>query len=495
MATDATTGGECPNLLFVFTDQQRPDWDGPAGGPADTPHLADLVERGQRFADAVCPSPVCNPSRACLASGMEYDSCGVPGNGSDYPLDRPTLYRRLREEAGYHVMGCGKFDLASDFPHGLSGDRRAARYGFSAARFNPAKNNTVLRVANDPNGEPRDPYTAHLAEQGLLTAHVRDYRRRWGLDPDAPQSGETPLWTATFPTPLPREHYYDEWVTRNARDLLADAPTDRPWFLEVNLQNPHHPWDLPDDLYRACRGREVPDPVNPAADVSPETHREVRRVYTGMVEHLDDCLGRLLGAVEARGELGETLVVFASDHGEMLGDHGQWQKLSPHRASVGVPLAIAGPGVADRPTRTAPATILDLHATFLDYAGLDPGAGTDDASAGADTGIDMDMDSRSMRPWLAGEAGPPRDVVTSGVGSWRLASDGEHTLVRGYDPAKRRGGTYEPMAAEPEAAARRMRERPVRLWADDETSDLSAERPAVVERLDRHLPDPLAEAE
>jgi arylsulfatase A-like enzyme len=470
--------GQRPNVLFVFTDQQRPDWDGPAGGPADTPNLAGLVDRGQRFADAVCPSPVCNPSRACLASGMAYDRCGVRGNGVDYPLDRPTLYRRLRDEAGYHVAGCGKFDLTADYPHGLSGDRAAARYGFSDARFNPAKNNTVLRVANDPHGEPRDPYTTYLAEEGLLEAHVRDYRRRWGLDPDAPHSGETPLWTATFPTPLPREVYYDEWVTRNARDLLTDAPSDRPWFLEVNLQNPHHPWDLPDDLYRACRGRDVPDPTNPAPDVSPEAHREVRRVYTEMVEHLDECLGRLLAAVEERGELGETLVVFASDHGEMLGDHGQWQKLSPHRASVGVPLAVAGPGVADRPAREAPATILDLHATFLDYAGLDP--------------RELDLDSRSMRPWLAGEAGPPREVVTSGVGSWRLVHDGEHTLVRGYEPAHRRGGTYEPMAAEPEAAARRMRERPVRLWADgDERTNRADERPDVVERLDDRLPDPL----
>jgi choline-sulfatase len=188
-----------PNVLFVCTDQQRPDWVGwNPEVPVRTPRLGGLADRGVRFSDAVCPSPVCNPSRACLATGMEYDRCGVPSNDADLPLDRPTLYGRLRDEAGYHVAGCGKFDLQTGFPGGLSGAHEAERYGFSTARFNPALNNTVRRFEADPNGEPRDPYTAYLAAEGHLQAHVADYRRR----------REEGMWTATFPTPVPHEAYY-----------------------------------------------------------------------------------------------------------------------------------------------------------------------------------------------------------------------------------------------------------------------------------------------
>jgi choline-sulfatase len=93
-------------------------------------------------------------------------------------------------------------------------------------------------------------------------------------------------------------------------------------------------------------GVAVPDPVEPA--------------------------GEFLDVLEQRGERNDTLVVFASDHSEMLGDHGFWYKQRPYQTSAGVPFVVSGPGVTDRGVVDIPATILDLHATVLDYAGLDP---------------------------------------------------------------------------------------------------------------------------
>jgi arylsulfatase A-like enzyme len=449
-----------PNVLFVFTDQQRPDWFEWTDVPVRTPRVAALADRGVRFEDAVCPSPVCNPCRAAVATGMAYDRCGVRGNNVDLPLSRPTLYGRLRDEAGYHVMGCGKFDLQTGFPGGLSGAHDTEQYGFSAARFNPALNNTVRRFEADVNGEPRDPYTAYLAEEGLLDAHVEDYRRR----------REEGTWTATFPTELPQEAYYDEWITRQGLDLLDSAPADRPWFLEVDLQNPHHPWDVTEEMHGWYRDPDVefPEPVNCDLDVTDADHQAVPRNYAAMIEHLDRCLGRFLDALEERGELEETLVVFASDHGEMLGDHGQWQKLSPLHASVGVPLIAAGPGVADQSAREEPVTILDLHSTFLDRAGLDSGG----------------VDSRSMVDTLAGGE-PPREVVHSGLSSWRMAYDGRYKLVEGYDPDLRRGGDFEPMRTAPENTARRRRERERILHevSESESENVAGDHPDAVERL------------
>ncbi|MCP5119472.1 MAG: sulfatase-like hydrolase/transferase, partial [bacterium] len=98
-----------PNLLLLFPDQHRYDWVGATPEiPVRTPNLDRIAARGTTFTNAVCASPLCAPSRACLASGKEYDNAGVDDNGTNYPLDQTTYYSLLRD-AGYHVMGCGKF--------------------------------------------------------------------------------------------------------------------------------------------------------------------------------------------------------------------------------------------------------------------------------------------------------------------------------------------------------------------------------------------------
>jgi arylsulfatase A-like enzyme len=133
-----------------------------------------------------------------------------------------------------------------------------------------------------------------------------------------------------------------------------------------------------------------------------------------------------------------------------------------------VPLVVAGPGVTDQEPREEPVTILDLHATFLDRAGVDPGP----------------VDSQSMVDTLAGGA-TPRDVVRSGLSSWRLAYDGRYKLIEGYDPAQRVGAEFEPMRIAPEHVARRRSEREAILHDLDvnEIQNRAADHPDVVERL------------
>ena len=467
---------ERPNILLVLTDQQRPDWlEMNPDIPVRTPHLRGLTKRGAWFRNAVCPSPLCVPSRSCLASGNEYDRCDVRDNGAPYHDEQTPYQRRLRDEAGYHVMGCGKFHTgnpttaAGEFVWGLSGDAAKEKWGHSEALFNSGKNGTVLAMAR--HGRPLDAYMAFLKERGEAQTHIDDYARRRG-------EGDR-IFHTTFPTPVSDEGYFDNWITANALRLLDGAPTDRPWFLEVHPQNPHHPWDITPDMHGWYRDPDVefPQPTCPDGSVSADVHQEVRRNYAAMVEHLDLCLGKLLAKLAERDELDSTLVVFSSDHGEMLGDYGQWQKLSPLQASVGVPLVVAGPGVAGRDPSDAPVTLLDLHATFLDLAGVDPG----------------DVDSRSMRALFAGDVDRHREVVRSGLSAWRLVYDGRYKLIRGYDPARRTGGhEWEPMAVEPASARRLQRERPVLLYDThgDERDDLAATHPDIVARLDAFLQAP-----
>jgi len=469
-----------PNILFVFTDQQRPDWfEMNPEIPVRTPHLRELSARGRWLTNAICASPVCAPSRACLASGLEYDHCQVWGNDTDAPDDLQTYHMRLRDEAGYHVMAAGKHHVGNNqsgnpplLHRGKDGRQGIKQWGFSDALFNAGLNQaTILMRRHD--GVPQDTYMTYLDQLGLATEHIADYQRRNAED----------VWTATFPTTLPDEAYFDNWITRNGLEILDRAPADRPWYLEVNLQNPHHPWDITESMHALYRDPPVdfPAPEHCSLEVPAAVHQEVRRNWAAMVEHLDACLGRLVQRLSDRGELDNTIIVFSSDHGEMLGDYNQWQKLSPLQASVGVPLMIAGPGVAAHEADNSPTTILDLAATFLEWAGLTPAA---------------DLDSRSMADYLAGTRKQHRDLVFSGLSAWRMVFDGRYKLVRGYDPAKRTGGDdFESMHMPADETARLQRERPQLLFdvQHNEKDDVSANCPQVLERLSAALDTHLAQ--
>lgn len=458
-----------PNVLLFKADQQRHDWLSIAGLPVETPTIAGLADRGVSFANAVCPSPLCGPSRSALASGMAYDRCGVPENVS-YPR-QGTYYRRLRDEAGYHVMGCGKFDLnKGESRWGLDGSYRTAEWGFSAAVNNAGKWSAT--AATDG---PIDPYTAYLDERDLLATHLADFERR----------REAGGYLATDPTPLPAEAYCDNWLARQGLRLLGNAPENRPWFLVVNFVGPHDPLDVTERMHARYRepAAEFPLPDEPGA-LTADQHQAARRNYAAMAGNIDRWVGRYLEALAERGEREETLVAYVSDHGDLLGDHGQWKKRAPYRASVGVPFVIDGPDVEPRGRVGTPATTLDVTATVLDYAGLDPTAPILEGRA---------PDSRSLRPYLEGAAEHPREVVTSGLGPWRLVRDERYKLVTGYDPDRtadeqvaaffEAGASADPTAGEP-------------LLFDlvedpGETRNVAAANPDVVDRLggalDRHL--------
>ena len=464
-----------PNILFVLTDQQRPDWlEMNPAIPVRTPNLRHLAARGTWFTNAICPSPLCVPSRACLSSGNEYDRCDVRSNNAPYRREQTTYQRRLRDEANYHTMGCGKFHTglnttaAGDFIFGLSGDETKDHWGHREALFNAGKNQAVLMM--EKFAEPRDAYMAFLETKGEAKIHIDDYIQRRG------QHGTEDIFLNTFPSKISDESYFDSWINSNALDLLDSAPTEQPWFLEVHFQNPHHPWDITEKMHGLYRDPDIPFPHPEYADdrVSADIHQEVRRNYAAMLEHLDDCLGQMIAKLATRGDLQNTVIVFTSDHGEMLGDYGQWQKLSPLQSSIGVPLIVAGPGVAQQTPNHAPITTLDLHATFLDIAGVDPG----------------DVDSQSMLPLFAGETDRHREAVCSGLSAWRLAYDGRYKLIRGYDPAQRSGGhAWEPMAVDLHDARALQRDRPLYLYdtASNERDNLVGKFPDIVAQLDAHL--------
>ena len=320
-----------PNILFLFPDQLRWDYVGYRGeAPVRTPHLDELAREGVRFDHAVVPSPVCAPCRACMAVGREYDDNPVPGNEKDLPMDADTVYRRLRDDAGYHVMGCGKFDLhKATKDWNLDGSRCLAEWGFSDGIDSEGKWDGVSSGMEKPMG----PYLQMLEERGLRQAYLDDMARR------RPQAGHR---LAAHACPLPEDAYGDNWVGGNALKLLEEAPEGKPWFLQINFPGPHDPWDVTEEMKSWYARTGFPPPIDNEKD-DREALNAVRRNYAAMTTNIDRWIGILREELERRGELENTLILFASDHGEMLGDREAWGKSRPDRQSSQVPFVIWGP--------------------------------------------------------------------------------------------------------------------------------------------------------
>ncbi len=386
-----------PNILLLLPDQHRFDFMGREPGQSvRTPNLDALAERGVYCTRAFTPSPVCAPARACLASGMSYNRCRVPNNGYDYPVDQPTFYAGLRD-SGYRVAGVGKFDLhKSTRRWNLDGSRLLGDWGFTEGIDNEGKHDGVMSGADEPMG----PYLAYLHERGLAEAHVDDFAGRH-------------TYKDTYPTPLPDDAYCDNWLTENGLGFLERFPKDRPWFLQVNFTGPHEPMDVTQSMLDRCGDAEYDRPHR-SDEWDEETHSKVRRNYSAMIENIDRHVGRFIQAVSDRGELDDTLIVYGSDHGEMLGDHGIWGKSTYRQPSVGIPMVIAGPDVISGIDYDAPTSLHDLAATFLDFADADGLPG---------------MDSVSMKGVLTGRRVKHRSHVVTALDDWRAIFDGRFKLV------------------------------------------------------------------
>ncbi|MDP6634186.1 MAG: sulfatase-like hydrolase/transferase [Phycisphaerae bacterium] len=412
-----------PNILFIYCDQHRPDWLGcatehPEDIPVRTPNLDRLAAGGVRFTNAVCPSPLCSPSRVSLAVGKEYhNNGGVLDNLQCHVFSNETFYTRLRE-AGYHTFQAGKLDLSKglDIPFSIPGSKlKHGRLSMDELGFCDMVS-VIGKWAEryDHYAFPMDPYEEHLLQCGLFSVNLSDMDSR---------RHHSCSRLRTEPTELPDEHYKDNWVTDCAMEMLEAAPTDKPWFLQLNFDNPHDPSDITRRMENECRGRSIPGPFRPGDEFTTAEHLAMRQNYTAQVENNDRLIGVVLDELARRGELENTLIVYSSDHGDMLGDQGVFGKCRWQRASVGVPLIVAGPGVVSDVVNDDPVTNLDLAATFLDYASA---------------GIPDDYDSISMKPVLDGSAARTRDYVVSGMlhgpaGSWRMVFDGRYKLVRQDD--------------------------------------------------------------
>jgi arylsulfatase A-like enzyme len=415
-----------PNVLVVMSDEQRWDSLGCNGNrAARTPHLDALAASGAALDHCQATYPLCCPSRMSLWTGlMPHDHHGF-GN-----------WRWLREDlrdaglvqpfarAGYHTIYNGKWHVPGTTP---------ARMGFADVEATPAVLSGLDR------GRYIEPYRAYAAAQGydLLPDHIENITASDLAQLDDPD-------TAHYGTAeIALEHFLEPWQTRRFLEQLARRPEDSPFFAAISYNAPHFPMIVPEPYDRLIdpdafepslnflaglegKPREVVDSTYHVTGWSEGEWRRLIAHYLGLCALIDDQVGQILGWLDINGLRENTIVVFTSDHGDMLGSHGLNKKGYPlhYDEALRVPMVVAGPGVAPGHRAGQLVSLMDLLPTLGDLAGVDIGG---------------DHDGVSFAPALAGEAawsGRDHLVAESLLVDGREGGTGEAVDPRAFDPAR-----------------------------------------------------------
>ena len=359
-----------PNILWLCTDQQRFDTIRALGNSGiRTPNLDQLCADGVAFTHAYCQSPVCTPSRASFLTGRYPRTTGCRQNGQQMPADE-LLLPRLFADAGYRCGLAGKLHLAS------------CSDGKIEARIDDGYHDFWWSHHPQPDWANANAYTAWLTEKGL----------KWEDLYEQPPSG-SPYWKHG----IPAEHHQTTWCAEMAVKFIHENARV-PWFFSFNCFAPHHPFDPPAEYLAHYAPEAMPLPKTRKGELenkptfqqldaewahnepggfhsgamTDRDRRETVAAYWAMCEHIDHEVGRILNALDETGQRDNTLVIFMSDHGEMLGDHGLWFK-GPHfyEEAVRVPLIMRWP----RHYRAGHQVdglveLIDLAPTLLEAAGI-----------------------------------------------------------------------------------------------------------------------------
>jgi len=373
-----------PNFLIIMVDQLNGTWfpDGPASF-LNVPHLRRLAESSVRFTTTYCPSPLCAPSRASFMTGQLPSKTHVFDNAAEFASSIPTFAHVLRH-AGYKTILSGKMHFVGpDQMHGF---------------------------------------------EERLTTDI--YPADFGWTPDWTKPHERIDWwyhnlgsvTNAGTAEITNQLEYDDEVAyhANLRLLqLARKADDRPFCLTVSFTHPHDPyvarkkyWDrYPEGTVPALHLGAIPyadqdrhsQRLFDMSDwrnynVTDEMVRDSRRAYAANISYLDDKIGELLATLKESRLDQDTVIIFTSDHGDMLGERGLWFKMSFFDGSARVPLMIHAPDRFTARSISNPVSTLDIMPTLADLAGCAPLSGV------------SDLDGVSLMPLLHGDVSASRPV-------------------------------------------------------------------------------------
>lgn len=386
---------EHPNIILIMTDQQRGDCMGVMGNPyIHTPNMDKLANDGLLFMNGYSSVPSSTPARSVLLTGMSPWHNGMVGYGTmahDYKYEMP----RILEECGYSTFAIGKLHYAPQRNlHGFQG--------------------------------------AWLDESGRV--HTKDFEsdyRRWfrkqapGVNPDSTGIGWNDHTGKVYL--LPERLHPTAWTADKAVEYIKAYDNERPMFLKISFARPHSPYDPPRRFYDMYKEKQVAEPycgewcdefadrpnVPDASfgDFGKEHALESRRHYYASISFIDEKIGEIIATLKERGLYDNSLILFVSDHGDMLGDHHHWRKTYPYEGSSHIPYIMKLPAgmkcAYPKGTRMEQVVELrDVLPTFIEAAG-----GT----------VPEDMDGLSLYT-----------LCTRQDTSWREYIDLEHAEYKDY---------------------------------------------------------------
>ena len=421
-----------PNILFIMTDQQRGDCLSIEGHPCLlTPNMDSIAGAGVRFRRAYTTCPSCIAARRSLLTGQFPATHGMVGYSDGVEWDAPPTLPQTLRDAGYQTCLIGR--SMHQYPP-------RKRYGFE-----------------------------HMVVHGWDSDYVPF------LQKEAPESGGWfgggvmhNDWTAR-PWPLPDHLHMTNWTVNEALKFPRMRDPSCPFLLAVSFIAPHPPLQPPAFYMDRYLRAEIPEPVigdwaeppeddGLGDDVAPshvaltgEKLRSTRAAYYGLINHVDDQLRRLLNGITgidaATGR--NTVVVFTSDHGEMLGDHYMWRKSVPYEPSARIPLLIRAPdrfGLRKRSAVAHPVCLEDIMPTLLDMAEVD----IPDTVEGRSLLPLMRGEEPAWRPHLHIEHAPLHQTLTDGKEKfiWFVGDGREQLFDLEKDPEERRDLIDDPACAD-----------------------------------------------
>jgi len=418
---------ERPHIILIMTDQQRSDTIGAWGNDhMITPNMDRLAREGMSFTQAYCPGATCVASRAAIFTGMYPHTTGV------YSFDHWGNHRNWVQDLsdnGYFCTNIGKMHFT---PRDIAG-------GFHERVIVENPTNTT-----HDNGNADDDWGRFLSLNGQTRPNHRQ-----DTDPD---------WMTKYqgvPWHLEEKYHSDVFIGDSAVSWIRDHRGDKPVFLEVGLTGPHEPWDPLQRHLDQYEGVSLPKAVTRDGELEdkPPQHQAhleafadaggeakidlrgasdddidiMRRHYYAKITTVDEQVGKILDALESKGWLDNSLIIFCSDHGEMLGDHGLAYKWLMYDAITNIPLIVRDGRTAKSPsTNDDLVSLMDLGPTILEAAGID---------------IPTYLEGRSLQPYLNDQNIEPREFVICEDNYQIMMRTDTHKLV--YYPGQEDGELYD----------------------------------------------------
>lgn len=408
---------EQPNIIMILCDELRADAVGCYGNPiVKTPNIDSFAAEGTRFSQCFVTQPTCTPSRASILTGC-YPSALRARMVGCYTPDDTRFLPHVLSEKGYHTASIGKLHLV---PQAAEPDIVAQRLASDQATYYGFQQVDLV------NGHGSRCFGNRYST--WLRDRVPDLEAR--LAQATPYENGVNCWRWNLPEQTHSSHY----IADRAIEFLESA-TDQPFFLHISFPDPHYPFTVPEPWASLYQPADMPPPIPPVtesvdmpslhervyrgppaqssdserprdrvigtpphnyAELGPEDWQRVKAIYYGMVSLVDHSIGKIIGELDRLDLRDNTLIVFLSDHGDYLGDHGMYGKGLHYDSALRTPLIARGPGIAAGLTVNSVESTLDIAPTLLDIADIAEPEG---------------MQGRSLMPLLSDPASPRPSVA------------------------------------------------------------------------------------